>query len=298
MIRLGLHHLETLFWIARLGTFTAAAERLNTTQSAVSGRIRELQNRLNTTLFSKQGRRMVLTARGRELVTSCAPLLNEMERVLMIASAGEAFSGTVRLGAGEIAALSALPEFMVELAQSMPRVSWDIDVDLTINLRQKLESSQLDLALLVGPIDGNFLRSKSIGKVKLVWAASQTFLNKLGHSGKTFTLAAARVWSLSKPSYQYQLTIDVLRIAGFPVQGINTCSNVKTLIELVLKGAGVAMLPDRLVREELRTGVLVPLQSLGASADHAIEFFVVMRSLEDDRLVREVFKRARSVVLR
>ena len=43
MRRLSLTNLETLCWIARLGTFTAAAERLNTTQPAVSNRVKELE---------------------------------------------------------------------------------------------------------------------------------------------------------------------------------------------------------------------------------------------------------------
>ena len=46
MARLNLVNAETLCWIARLGTFTAAAERLFTTQSAVSARMRELEQSL------------------------------------------------------------------------------------------------------------------------------------------------------------------------------------------------------------------------------------------------------------
>ena len=109
MIRLSLHHLETLFWIARLGTFAAAADRLSTTQPAISGRVRELENRLDTKLFRKEGRRMVLNVRGRDLVQRCEPLMREMEKVLLSATEGDGLSGTVRLGSGEIAALSCLP---------------------------------------------------------------------------------------------------------------------------------------------------------------------------------------------
>src|SRR3546814_14165126 len=49
--RIAFYHLETLLWIARLGTFAAAAERLNTTQPAISARVRELENHLGTVLF-------------------------------------------------------------------------------------------------------------------------------------------------------------------------------------------------------------------------------------------------------
>src|SRR3546814_16354527 len=63
--RVSLYHLETLLWIDRLGTFSAAAERLNTTQPTVSARMRELEQRLGTALFRREGRAMSLTAAGR-----------------------------------------------------------------------------------------------------------------------------------------------------------------------------------------------------------------------------------------
>ncbi len=75
MNRIGLHHLDTLSWIIKLGTFRAAAERLNTTQPAISARIREIEERLDVELFQRVGRRMEPTARARQLVQQCQPLL-------------------------------------------------------------------------------------------------------------------------------------------------------------------------------------------------------------------------------
>jgi hypothetical protein len=66
--RIAFYHLETLLWIARLGTFAAAAARLNTTQPAISARVRELESHLGTALFRREGRTMALTPAGRELV--------------------------------------------------------------------------------------------------------------------------------------------------------------------------------------------------------------------------------------
>ena len=56
--RIAFYHLETLLWIARLGTFAAAAARLNTTQPAISARVRELESHLGTALFRREGRTM------------------------------------------------------------------------------------------------------------------------------------------------------------------------------------------------------------------------------------------------
>ncbi len=291
MLRIGLQSLETLFWISRLGTFTAAAERLNTTQSAISGRIRELETRLGTRLFQKVGRNMVLTARGREIVAECEPLLNALERVLLDASR-DAFSGSIRIGSGEIAALTCLPQLLARLTRTMPRVTWEVDIDLTINLRQKLDSSQLDLAFLVGPIDSAFLSSTPIGKVQLLWTGSRKFLKQAGDPAQLFTSPLTPVWTLSRPSYQYQLTVDVVRKFNGNPQAIHSTTNVRNLIDIVLADGGVAMLPACLVSRELRSGKLVALRDQGIRGDSTVEFFAVTRRLQNDSLLHEVYRHA------
>jgi DNA-binding transcriptional LysR family regulator len=288
MLRANLVHLETLVWISRLGTFAAAAERMNTTQSAISGRIRELESRLDIRLFEKEGRRMLLTMRARELVQRCEPLLREMEGALFSVSDVSSMAGTVRLGCGEIAALTMLPRFIGAATQSLPRIAWDIDVDLTIHLKQKLENNQLDVAIMVGPTESHTLEWSPIGSVQLVWMASTSLLQTLGKSVNELTLADAAVWTLSRPSFQYQLTAEVLRANGLAYQKINTCGHVKTLVELIRGASGVALLPNRLVEAEASD--LVPV--FASQLAHPIEFHAVMRRGTEDPILREIYTRA------
>ena len=63
-LHLHLRHFETFFLAARLGSFTAAAKRLNSTQSAVSMRIAELEARFGVSVFNRLNRRIVLTPKG------------------------------------------------------------------------------------------------------------------------------------------------------------------------------------------------------------------------------------------
>src|SRR3546814_16536090 len=94
--RVSLYHLETLLWIDRLGTFSAAAERLNTTQPTVSARMRELEQRLGTALFRRDGRALSLTAAGRTLVRGCDPLLRSMQTALLrLGGHGEGSGGVL-----------------------------------------------------------------------------------------------------------------------------------------------------------------------------------------------------------
>jgi DNA-binding transcriptional LysR family regulator len=61
---LNTRQLEAFYWAAKLGSFTAAAQRLRTTQSAVSMRVCELERRLGATLFDRR-HRAAITPRGR-----------------------------------------------------------------------------------------------------------------------------------------------------------------------------------------------------------------------------------------
>jgi DNA-binding transcriptional LysR family regulator len=127
MKRLALYHLETLTWIARLGTFRAAAERLNTTQPAISARVREVEEQLGIPLFQREGRRMVLTARGRLLIQACEPLWTGLEQALLEIGDYAGASGMVRVGSGEIAAASCLPAFIHGVERDMPGVTLEVE---------------------------------------------------------------------------------------------------------------------------------------------------------------------------
>ena len=157
--RVSLYHLETLLWIDRLGTFSAAAERLNTTQPTVSARMRELEQRLGTALFRREGRAMSLTAAGRKLVRDCDPLLRDMQYALLGSggygerswSFGQSISYTRPNG----------PEFRLSLGQDRDRL-WMSDasfasadsysrvtasLDLSSYLQKRFERSDLRLTL-------------------------------------------------------------------------------------------------------------------------------------------------------
>ena len=79
---MNIRQLETFYWIAQLGTFSAAAERLHTSQANVSARIRELEEELGLALFDRIGRQVQLTVKARELLGYAERVVNEAARCL------------------------------------------------------------------------------------------------------------------------------------------------------------------------------------------------------------------------
>ena len=283
MKRIALYHLETLLWIARLGTFRAAAERLNTTQPAISARVREIEEQLGIAIFRREGRNMVLTARGRRLVQECGPLWAGFERALLTASGFEGASGVVRIGSGEIAAASCLPGFVHAVERDLPGVTLELELDLTARMFQQLLGGTIDLAFLAGPVASPGIRTSPIGSVGLVWVASGVTARAGGFA------QALPVWSIPDHSPLHRVTVGSLAEHGIAPRSLGTCNNVRTLIDIVSGGGGAAVLPEPMVRPMLESGELAEVLP---RPDRTIQFEAAIRQTESDPLVLELFRRA------
>ena len=93
----NLKQLETFYWAAKLGSFTAAAERLNYTQSTVSMRIHDLEQDLGVSLFDRSQRTARITSKGRDLLKHAEELLNLSAEVHERIAAPGTRRGIVRL---------------------------------------------------------------------------------------------------------------------------------------------------------------------------------------------------------
>ncbi|MCA1495071.1 LysR family transcriptional regulator, partial [Ensifer sp. NBAIM29] len=191
--RISLYHLETLIWIARLGTFAAAAEKLNTTQPGISARISELEERLGAKLFQRNGRLANLTPAGRQLVREYVPIWEQLQATLLRSANFDQIRGVVRVGAGEIAAATCLPLFVAEMQERWPDLTFEIEIELTAQMIQALLSGKIDLAFAAGSVAHPALRATPIGAAELLWVASPSVAKRMEEGGPD---AIFSLWSL------------------------------------------------------------------------------------------------------
>lgn len=283
MRKLAIYHLETLLWIARLGTFSAAAERLGTSQPAISARVREIESQLGVHVFRREGRGVVLTARGRQLVRDCEPLLAGFERALMDAGGMTGAGGVVRIGAGEIAAASCLPRFVADAARDLPGVTLEIELDLTARMLQQLLGATRDMVFLAGPVASPGVQTAPIGAVGLVWLASPTVVARGGFAQEL------PVWSVGEHSPIHRVMQASLADCDAPVRSINLCNNVQTMIAIVAGGAGAGLFPETMARQAVAQELLVPVLPAPRAR---IEFQAAIRAGERDPVILELFSRA------
>ncbi|WP_150294319.1 LysR family transcriptional regulator [Sphingobium estronivorans] len=290
--RIGLYHLETLLWIERLGTFAAAADRLNTSQPAISARVRELEAHLGASLFRREGRTMSLTPAGRQLVRDCGPLWGDLQAVLMRCGGFGEASGVIRIGTGEIAAASCLPAFLSDLKKDMPFVSLEIEIDLTVNLIQQLLTGRTDIAFAAGPIAHPALIARPIGSVGLLWLASPDVADAFG-AGASDRIVP--VWSLASHSPIHGRMREAIAASQIAHGLLNLCNNARIMIDIAKAGGGIGIFPEIMAREELASGALVELEGMPALAP--VEFHVAMRASDTEPVTHSVFDRACALAL-
>src|SRR5260370_35396803 len=128
----SLAQLEALHWVVRLGSFRAAATRLNLPQPAVSVRIRELEAVGGGKLFRNGSYRAKPTPLGRGLAAQAEQVMDACERLANRFAGGEELRGPIRIGVADSFAMVCLPELMRRIESRFPKVRAEIRVDFSV----------------------------------------------------------------------------------------------------------------------------------------------------------------------
>lgn len=250
-----LRQIETFFWVVKLGSFSAAAERLHATQSTISMRIQELEKGFGVELFDRSQRSARLTPKGRELVEYAERLLELAAQMEQRLCAPESIAGYVRLGVAEVVSVTWLPKLIEVLYHTYPRIRLEIEEGLTLDLMDRLHNGALDLALVPGRKPVPDVVAHSLGSVEFAWMASPS-LNLGGRSLGPSDLARWPIISLKRDSYHYAFIEDWFRCDHARSHYVGTCKSTAVAGSLTAAGISVSFLPVRCFSEELRHGKL------------------------------------------
>lgn len=258
---LTLKQIETFYWTATLGSFTAAAARLHTTQPAISNRIREFELATDTKLFEPGVRMPRVTAKGREVLAVCEQFLN-LTRVLEKSSGGApSVGGLVRVGAADTVALTWLPMLMSRLGEQYPQIDVELIVDLSLHLQTRLESRELDIAFLVGPIGDPKITTRHLGNVRNAWMCAPALL---GPRGKNLTLremAQIPIFTHSRGSHLHLAMARWFEEQGLRPNRVHGCNSLSTMIRMTVEGLGLSILPIDMMQEEIAHNKLAVVTS-------------------------------------
>lgn len=145
--------LQVFYTVAKLLSFTKAAETLHMTQPAVTFQVRQLEEHFNTRLFDRTHNRVTLTEAGRksyEYAEEIFELYAEMENSVKELTGD--VSGILTLGASTTIAEYMLPNLLSGFTKEYPDIQLRLKVSNTEGIVSMIENSMIDLGIVEGPV--------------------------------------------------------------------------------------------------------------------------------------------------
>ena len=236
--------------VAEAGSFTHAGEELNLSQSAVSRQISALEDSLGTTLFHRHARGLIPTEQGELLFNTAHEVFGKLSMVeAQLKDRKENPAGELRVTATMALGSAWLSPLLDEFVQAYP----EIEVHLILEDKElDLSMRQADVAIrLYTPRQPDLIKRLLFEAHSHVYA-SQAYLDKHGMPDSLEEMDNHRliVWGSDSrppiPNLNWILEAGSNKGARKPVLTIN---NIWAIKQAVLSGAGIASLPDYIVRE-------------------------------------------------
>ena len=236
--------------VAEAGSFTHAGEELNLSQSAVSRQISALEDSLGTTLFHRHARGLIPTEQGELLFNTAHEVFGKLSMVeAQLKDRKENPAGELRVTATIALGSAWLSPLLDEFVKAYP----EIEVHLILEDKElDLSMRQADVAIrLYTPRQPDLIKRLLFEAHSHVYA-SKAYIDEYGMPDSLEEMDKHRliVWGSDGrppiPNLNWILEAGSNKGARKPVLTIN---NIWAIKQAVLSGAGVASLPDYIVRE-------------------------------------------------
>jgi DNA-binding transcriptional LysR family regulator len=234
---------------AEAGSFTHAADKLHLSQSAISRQVSALEADINTKLFHRHARGLILTEQGELLYRTAHEVLMKLEMVKMqLTETTEKPTGRLRItttvGLGQGWLTDKVQEFLSLYPEMQVQLILDNE-ELDVNMRHA------DCAIRLREPQQSDLIQRKLFTVHMHVYAAPSYISRYGEPQTLEELDNHRIISFGEPAPNYLLDVNWLETAArpfddprVPVLQINSLTSIK---RACLLGIGIAMLPDYIV---------------------------------------------------
>lgn len=242
-------------------SFTRAAARLGTSQSALSHTVKRLEARLDLRLLTRTTRSVAPTEAGERLAAALRPALDEIEARLDDLSALRARpAGTIRITANRNAARSILYPKLARLMEKYPDIRVEISVDQAF---VDIVEHRFDAGVRLGESVARDMIAVRIGpEMRMMVAGAPGYLARAGRPRTPHDLTAHACLNLRLPTlgglYAWEFEKDG-RPVNVRVEGGFTCNDPDLVVAAALDGLGLCCLPDDHLASLVDQGRLEPV---------------------------------------
>ncbi len=259
MQRDELGDLMALLVVAEERSFTRAAAKLGTSQSALSYTVRRLEERLGVRLLSRTTRSVVPTDAGERLVRALGPAFDQIGTELAALSEfREKPAGTIRINTGEHAAQAVLWPTLERLLPDYPDIHVELDVD---NGLADIVAGRYDAGVRLGEQVAKDMIAVRIGPdLRMVVVGAPSYFTKRQKPKKPQDLVDHTCINLRLPTagglyaWEFEKGGRELKVR---VEGRLVFNSTALILNAALAGFGLAYLLEDHVQEHLANGRLI-----------------------------------------
>ncbi|WP_210800718.1 LysR family transcriptional regulator [Ideonella aquatica] len=258
--------------VVQTGSFTRAADTLQTHKARLSRVVSDLERELGVRLLERSTRALSLTEAGREFFERAHAILGSVDdaKQAMQRVRGEP-QGTLRLTCGVEFGLVAVGGWIADYLAAYPQVQ--VEADYT-NRVVDIVHEGVDLAVRVGPLADSSLAARRLGVLDYGLYASAAYLRRHGRPASPAELAQHPqvVYAGTAPQGHWTLVRgdEQQRVKLLPRLRVNTSLAAR---EALQRGLGIGLLPRRVAESnELRSGLqrVLPAWSAPEVPVHAV----------------------------
>lgn len=144
-------HLFTFLTVVETGSFTRAAHKLDYAQSSITAQIQALEQELNTPLFDRINKKILLTDAGRRLLPYAQEIARMHDMAREIVRSSDEPGGTLNIGAPESLAACRLPGIIREFRDRYPNVRMILRPGSCLELKEMVRRGELDIVFTLLP---------------------------------------------------------------------------------------------------------------------------------------------------
>jgi LysR family transcriptional regulator, regulator for metE and metH len=257
---LDLQYLSIVMEVERLGSVTAAAERLNVTQSALSHMVRKFEERHGVKLWTKNGRGLRFTHAGEYLLALAERVLPQMEHAeRTLADLAEGRRGALRVGMECHPCQKWLTRLTPHYLAAWPDVDFDVRTAFRFDGVAALLGFEIDLLITPDPIDVPDVVFAPVIDYDLVLVVPDAHRLATHEFVLPKDLLDEELITVPVSKERLDVYTRFLVPAHCKPKVHRTAEQTDLMLQLVAAGRGVAVLPDWLVAEE---GEGLPIRTL------------------------------------
>ncbi|MFB9262625.1 LysR family transcriptional regulator [Bradyrhizobium erythrophlei] len=292
MKNLNLDYLQSFLVVIECGSFSAAAERLQLTQPAVSLQVRQLERSLNATLIERVGRKARPTAAGTALLAHAQQINTAVASAVdAVANHTTGTAGRVRLGTGATACIFLLPPILRELRTAFPALEITVTTGNTAEIARAIEDNTIDIGLVTMPVSGRSFEITPVLNDEFVLIAPAAM--PLPARITPAVLSTRPVLLFEPGGHTRRIADEWLARGGVSIKPLMSLGSVEAIKEMVRAGLGCAILPGMALSAKGRQRDLV-VRSLSPKLHRRLAV-VVRRDKRLDRGLRKTLAALKAI---